>query len=163
LSGQLRLKVAIKNTIHNSMPAIRSVSELAEKYKRVTPERAPYYQAGIEKPKKDWASEAAAAAEAYAGGVTAAAREGRYQKGVQAAGTGTWKERTITKGVNMGRWAQGVSQYSDNWAKGFSPFAETIARVSLPPRYPKGDPRNLERVKAIASALREKKLEQLKA
>jgi len=145
------------------MPAIRPIGELEEKYKRVTPERAPYYQAGIEKPKEDWASEAMAAAEAYTGGVTVAAREGRYQKGVAKAGTAKWKEATLIKGVQQGRWAQGISAFHGNWAKNFAPFHETIARTALPPRYPKGDPRNLERVKAIASALREKKLELLKA
>jgi len=145
------------------MPAIRPLAELEEKYRRVTPERAPYYQAGIEKPKEDWASEAISAAEAYAGGVTVAAREGRYQKGVAKAGTAKWKEHTLIKAVQQGRWAAGVAAFAGNWAKNFAPFHETIARTALPPRYPKGDPRNYERVKTIGSALREKKLELLRA
>jgi hypothetical protein len=35
---------------------------------------------------------------------------------------------------------------------------DVIANTVLPPRGPKGDPRNLDRVKAITTALRAKKL-----
>ena len=41
--------------------------------------------------------------------------------------------------------------------KGFQPYADTIRSTTLPPRFPKGDPRNLERTKAIATALFNKK------
>jgi len=144
------------------MPAIRPVTELAEKYKRVTPERAEYYRIGIERPKRSWAEGATSAAEAYTQGVTAAAREGRYQRGVSKAGDEKWKRNTLIKGVEQGRWSAGVAAFADNYAKGFAPFAEAIASVTLPPKYAKGDPRNIERVKTIADALHKKKLELLK-
>jgi len=144
------------------MPAIRPIGELAEKYKKVTPERAEYYRVGIERPKASWAAQAQGAAEAYVQGVTAAAREGRFQRGVAKAGDETWKTATLVKGVQQGRWAAGISAFADNYAKGFAPFAETIASVTLPVKYAKGDPRNIERVKTIADALHKKKLELLK-
>jgi hypothetical protein len=144
------------------MPAIRPISEIADKYKKVTPERAPYYQAGIEKPKRSWAEGATAAAEAYSGGVTIAAREGRYQKGVAAAGDAKWKGNTLVKGVQQGRWSAGVAAFADNYAKGFGPFADTIAATVLPPKYARGDPRNYEKVKAMGDALHRKRIELLK-
>jgi hypothetical protein len=46
----------------------------------------------------------------------------------------------------------------DDYAKGFGPYANVIAATTLPPRYPKGDPRNIERVSAIAQALHQEKV-----
>ena len=37
------------------------------------------------------------------------------------------------------------------------PYLETIAATQLPPRFAKGDPRNVQRVAAIAAALRKRK------
>ncbi len=45
------------------------------------------------------------------------------------------------------------------YEEGFAPFRTTIANLTLPPRGPKGDPKNINRVSAVASALHKKKLE----
>jgi len=138
------------------MPAIRSAAEIAEKWARVTPGRSSDYAAGIDKPKKDWETAAAAAADAWADGVTAAASEGRYGKGVKEAGTDKWRRKAKELGVN--RWPAGVSAARDDYEKGFAPFRDVIERVSLPPRRPKGDPANIERVRLLAMALHEAKV-----
>ena len=141
------------------MPAIRSAAEIAEKWARVTPGRASDYAAGIEKPKKDWEQMASAAADAWADGVTAAASEGRYEKGVKAAGTEKWRRKAKELGVS--RWPAGVSAAKDDYERGFAPFRDVIERVTLPPRRPKGDPANIERVRLIATALHEAKMRML--
>ena len=43
------------------------------------------------------------------------------------------------------------------YAAGFAPYRDAIERVTLPPRYARRDPRNLERVKAVVNALVEAK------
>lgn len=137
------------------MPKIRSASDIANKWKRVTPGRTEDYRLGIENPKKDWEDETARAESTYKEAVIKAANEGRFGKGVKAAGTTKWKEGALTKGTL--RWGPGIEMGKDNYEKGFAPYRDVIEKVNLPKRYPKGDPRNLERVKAIANALHKAK------
>jgi len=46
------------------MVAIRSASEIAEKWARVTPGLTPDYEAGAKNPNKDWETQTLAAADA---------------------------------------------------------------------------------------------------
>jgi hypothetical protein len=135
---------------------IRSSKEIASKWSKVTPTRQAYYKSGVESPKKDWGSQTEAAAETWNAAITQAAAEGRFAKGVKEAGTAKWKRKTISVGV--GRWQGGVSVAAPDFEKGFAPFADVISRTILPPRYPKGDPRNIDRVKAVADALHAEKI-----
>jgi len=141
------------------MPKVRPVSELAEKWQTVTPGREPYYRKGIEAPKENWAEEALAASPAWKAGVQEAMAKDLFAKGVAKAGIETWKKETLRKGVEQRRWATEVSVAGPKYAAKFAPFAEVINTVALPPRGAKGDPRNIDRVAAIASALRAKALE----
>ncbi|RLC82192.1 MAG: hypothetical protein DRJ03_19370 [Chloroflexi bacterium] len=138
------------------MPKVRPISQIAEKWARVTPGRAGDYRSGIEAPKKDWAEEAVRAEDRYKRGVTEAANRGRYGKGVSEAGTGKWKARALAKGPS--RFAEGVAIARPDYERGFAPYREVIEATELPPRGPKGDPTNIQRVAAIAAALHNKKV-----
>jgi len=139
------------------MAEIKSLSDIRDKYTRVTPMRTEDYKKGIANPKRDWAEKTAGQSETWKLAITEAANKDRFKKGVVAAGTERWKKKALLKGP--GRFAEGVMTAGPDFEKGFAPYAETIASTALPPRFPKGDPRNIERVKVIASALRAKKLE----
>lgn len=134
---------------------IRSATEIAQKWARVTPTRDADYRAGVEKPMRDWATEAAAANDRYVEGVTQAATAGRYQAGVRAVGTEKWRRGATVKGVT--RWGPGVRVAQPDYQAGFAPYRDAIERLELPPRRPTGDPANIERVAAIARALNELK------
>ena len=138
------------------MAAIRSLTSISEKWGRVTPQRAPEYQAGVESPKKDWAKEALAAKETWKSAITAAATRDAYGKGITDAGTDSWKRGAVQKGP--GRFAEGVQIAQPDFQKGFSKYHSVIEKTILPPRFPKGDVRNLDRVKAIATAMRAAKV-----
>jgi len=127
-----------------------------EKWARVTPMRVDDYKDGVANPKKDWATETAAAEARYKEGVTKAAAEGRFGKGVREAGTEKWKEGATVKGP--GRFQEGVAVGKDAYIEGFSPYADIINAVKFSPRYPKGDPRNLKRVEDVALALYRKRV-----
>ena len=133
------------------MAKIRSISHIAEKWATVTPQRATDYQEGVRNPKKNWAEEAIKAEEVYKEAVTKAAAEGRYGKGVSAAGQDKWQKRTLAKGPS--RFSEGVMIARPDYEKGFAPYRDAIESVELPPRAPKGDPRNIERVAIIAKTL----------
>ena len=51
------------------------------------------------------------------------------------------------------RFAEGVYIAGPDYEKGFQRFHDAIARTDLGPRFPKRDPRNLDRVKKIVDAL----------
>ncbi|MBA7699636.1 hypothetical protein ES703_108335 [subsurface metagenome] len=133
------------------MAFIRSIEQIARKFASVTPGRTEDYRFGVENPRRDWANATAAAESAYEGGVTQAIAKKRFGKGVKAAGTEKWSRGAIEKGT--ARWGPGVTLGEAAYRTGFAPFRDAIERVTLPPRYPRRDPRNLERVKAIVNAL----------
>jgi hypothetical protein len=138
------------------MPAIRSTSEIAEKWSRVTPQRRQDYQAGVQNPRRDWSQATIAAESAWAQGVQEAAAGGRFGRGVQQAGTQKWQRKTIDLGVN--RWPEGVARSAPDFQAGFDKFRQIISNTQLPPRGPKGSPQNIERVRVMAAALHDAKV-----
>ena len=133
------------------MADIRPIDVIAAKWALVTPQRAGDYEFGIQNPRADWAQKTAAAGDAWKAGVSAAIQADSFRKGVTKAGTAAWLEGATSKGVT--RWGPGVALAQDKYARGFAPFREAIARVQLPPRGPRRDPRNIERVRLINEAL----------
>ncbi len=138
------------------MAEIKSLASIREKWTRVTPGRTEDYKLGIQNPRRDWETETKNAAGNWKAGVDAAAAKGLFQKGVTRAGTSKWRDRALKKGP--GRFAEGVYIAGPDYEKGFAPFHAAIERVDLGPRFPKRDPRNLERVKRIVDALIEEKI-----
>lgn len=133
------------------MAAIRSASEIAKKWATVTPQRAGDYEDGIRSPKKDWKSATVDANEAYKTGVQEAIAADRFVKGVNRAGTTTWQEGALLKGVQ--RWGPGVALAQSKYEQGFAPYVDAIKNTTLPPRFARRDPRNLLRSKAIVDAM----------
>lgn len=138
------------------MAEIRSLSAIRDKWTRVTPGRTEDYKIGVQNPRRDWAQETEAAADTYKAGVDAAHSKGLFSKGVRDAGTSKWQDKALKKGP--GRFAEGVYIAGPDYEKGFAPYREAIQSVDLGPRFPKRDPRNIDRVKRIVDALVAKKL-----
>ncbi len=118
------------------MVAIRSTREIAEKWSSVTPTRTAFYEAGVRAPKKDWARTTSAAESVYKEAVVRAANEGRFGKGVKAAGTEKWQRKAIE--VGAGRWGPGVSIAAPDFESGFAPYRDAIEKITLKPRFPGG-------------------------
>jgi len=137
------------------MAEIKSIDKIKEKWTRVTPMRTEDYKLGVASPRRDWEKSAVAAKESHKAAMATAAAQDAFAKGVTRAGSGKWQARALAKGP--GRFAEGVMVGGDDYAKGFSPYADEISKTVLPPRFPKRDPRNLLRVTAIATALGKKK------
>ena len=133
------------------MAFIRPIDVIGKKWATVTPARAAEYEDGVKNPRADWARETAAAEPSYVAGIQSSISLKSFVKGVNKAGTAKWAAGATTKGVQ--RFGPGVQVAQSEYEKGFAPFREAIARVSLPPRFARRDPRNLARVAAIADAL----------
>lgn len=137
------------------MAEIKSMTDIANKWASVTPQRAGEYAKGVKAPKRSWAQATADASDAQAAGVQAAIAEGRFAKGVQAAGDAKWSRKAA--GVGASRFGSGVTAAKGDYQTGFAPYASVIQGVTLPPRGAKGDPRNYDRVTAIGTALHDAK------
>lgn len=138
------------------MAEIKALSDISSKWARVTPMRSEDYKLGIQNPKRDWADETEAAKGNWKMGVDAAATKDLFAKGVRKAGTGKWRKAALEKGP--GRFSEGVMLAEGDYEKGFAPYRDAIERVDLGPRFPRRDPRNLQRVKAVVDALITEKL-----
>ncbi len=133
------------------MVEIKSLADIRDKWTRVTPGRSEDYKLGIQNPKRDWETETLAAAENWKLGVDQAQAKGLFSKGVKNAGTDKWKRKALSKGPQ--RFAEGVYLAGDDYSKGFQPYHDAIERVDLGPRFPRRDPRNLQRVAKVVEAL----------
>ena len=133
------------------MAEIKSAADIGAKYSRITSGRSSDFAAGVKAPRRSWATGAKNGAQNYKDGVTKAANDGRFEKGVVAAGDDKWSRKTTDVGV--ARWAPGVQAGQKDYVAAMAPVVDTIAKVQLSPRYPKGDPRNYQRVADIGNAL----------
>ncbi len=128
-----------------------SAAKIAAKWGRVTPERAIDYEEGVRNPLKDWATETKAAETRYEDGIKAAIARKAFGKGVDRVGTAKHKAKTILKGIP--RWPEGVRIAEPDMQKGMEPVVKALEGITLPQRYPTGDPRNIERVRIIQTTL----------
>lgn len=135
---------------------IKNLSAVREKWARVTPMRTEDYKLGVKNPKRDWADETEAAEGNWKMGIDKAASQGLFKKGVRQAGTGKWEKGALEKGPQ--RFAEGVMLAESDYEKGFAPYHAAIERADIGPRFPRRDPRNLNRVKAVVDALVAEKL-----
>lgn len=135
---------------------VPSARAIAMKWARVTPEREPDYEAGVRSPKKDWEAGASGAEDSYEDGVKKAIARKAFGKGVRKCGTAGQQKKTIEKGLP--RWGEGVRLAEDDMAAAMEPVVRVLEGITLPKRYPKGDPRNIERVKIITVALNKMKI-----
>lgn len=133
------------------MPAIKPTGVSAEKWVRRAGQAGPDYARGVQNPRTSWAEATQAASEAQAAGVQQAIAEDRFEKGVAKAGNAKWQRKAVTIGAQ--RFGPGVAAAKGDYESGFAPYAAVIQGITLPPRGPKGDPRNYERVKLIGEAL----------
>ena len=138
------------------MAEIKSLGAIREKWSRVTPMRTEDYKLGVQNPKRDWAEETEEAKQNWKMAVDQAAAKDLFAKGVRKAGTNKWRDKALA--VGPGRFAEGVMIAAPEYEKGFAPYHQAIERADLGPRFPRRDPRNLNRVKAIVDALIEEKM-----
>lgn len=137
------------------MAAVKPGADVASKWARVTPQRAEDYKLGVMNPRTPWAAAARGAEDRYKTGVNDGITRGAFGKGVTAAGDQKWQRKSVEKGPT--RFAEGVSLSAPDYQAAVQPYLDTIAGTQLPPRFAKGDPRNVERVRAISQALRKRK------
>ena len=136
--------------------ALKPMEQIADKWARRAQAAAPEYTAGVASPRTDWAQATVAAADAQAAGVQEAIAAGRFAREVRKAGTA--KQQAAAMGKGAQRYSPGVSGAKADYNAGFAPYAQLLSSISLPTKGAAGAAGNLERVRAVADALRAKKV-----
>jgi hypothetical protein len=135
---------------------IKDAGSLAKKFVQRASASTGDYTDGVKAAGADWESATVASEDNYKMGVTQAANDGRFGRGVRDAGAAKYTQRASTLGAQ--RYPTGVGAAEGDWAKGTQPYLQTLAGLTLPPRRPKGDPGNFARSNAVATALRAQKV-----
>jgi hypothetical protein len=137
------------------MPEVRDAAASAVKWLRNAGQAAQSYIDGVGAPRRDWARSTLAAAGSYTNGLQAAISRKSWDKGISRAGTARQQAKSLA--VGAARYPQGVMAGEEDYRSRVAPYLEVIKSTTLPPRGAKGSPGNLQRVAAIATALRAKK------
>lgn len=135
---------------------VKPLEQSAAKWSRNAGGASQDYATNAQAAGQEWQTQTANAAQNYVAGVTASGIGDRFRRGVQKAGAQKYSSRIAELGSS--RYSQGVSAAQGDWQEGFSPFAQTIAGLTLPQRRPRGDPGNIQRVSTIAQALHQRRL-----
>jgi len=136
---------------------VRDAAASAKKFKDNASAAQNTYSAAVATAGPAWAAATKAAQDTYAQGVQLAISQNRFANGVNA--TSQNKFQTRASGVGPARYQTGVSNGADAWAAGTQPYLNVLASLNLPPRGVKGSQQNIQRVSAVADALRAKKLQ----
>jgi hypothetical protein len=129
----------------------KSASQSAAKWSERAGNATGDYADGVQNPKQSWKDSTTAAQETWKQGLQTSFQNGSFARGVAKAGDAKQIGNSLSKGVS--RFAAGVSIAQGDYETGVAPFLAIIERTTLPPRGPKGDPRNIERVSKLTTAL----------
>jgi hypothetical protein len=135
---------------------VKPADQVAAKWQQRSQGAGQAYKDGVEDPNVQWAENTANAADAYRDGVTQAIGRNAFANGVKRGGNAAWSAGASKKGVQ--RWAPGIAQAKDAFVEGTQPVFDALARLDLPPRRPKRDPANMERVQLVVKTLGDYKM-----
>jgi len=135
---------------------VKDTGTIAKKFKDRASAATKDYTDGVQAAGSDWESGARAGADNYKAAVIDAANRGAFEKGIAESGAARYTQRATTLGSQ--RFGPGVQASEGDYAKGVQPYLQTLASLNLPPRGPKGDPRNQQRAQTVAAALRAQKV-----
>lgn len=136
----------------------KSAAAIAAKFIRVTPDRVQDYEDGVKNPRKDWQKNSIDSEDNYQAALKASFARNARVKGIQRVGTAGQMQATIEKGVPI--WPERVRTAGEKMREGMEFVVRAIESVKERPKYPKGDPRNLEIVKDITQAVHKARLAQ---
>ena len=135
---------------------VKPLDQITQKWSQRAQAAGQAYSDGVKNPRNSWSTQTAQAADNWSSGVQAAVADGRFEKGVTAAGDTAWAQGAINKGVT--RYGPGVAAATGKFSSGFSKMVTALTNATLPKKFPKGDPNNMLRSAAVATLLRNVKL-----
>ncbi len=142
------------------MPPVKDLSSSSEKWANRASGASAEFEANAIAAADVWARNTVAAANNYQAGISQGNIAQRFARGVSRAAQ-RGKFATKLAAVGGSRYSSGVSVAKADWASGFEPYHGTLSTLQYPARRPRGDVANLERVKAVTTALHAKRIAML--
>jgi len=130
----------------------KSIATYSDKYRRRASVAGPDYLAGIQNPKRPYASSAIAGEANFATAMTQVIAAKSRAAGIQKAGDAKWLEGGTLKG--QVRFGPGVDAGAKYYEANLAPIQQTVSAVSLPVRGPKGSEVNFTIPAVVARAFR---------
>jgi len=144
------------------MPAIKDITSSAQKWSRNASAAATEFAANAQAAADKWGVATRASGGNFRQAISAGNIQAKFERGVaKAIQLGRFAKKLAA--VGSGRYSEGVGTAQSDWAQGFEPYHSALQTVTLPPRAPRGDARNYERVKAIGQTLNAKRISGLGA
>lgn len=131
--------------------SVKPISEVVNNWANVTPGRSEVYSRNAQAASGTWLANFVAGIPNFQSAVVAAGVATRMANSARARGQTRYQ--TKIQAVGAARFGQGVTASREIYASAVQPYLNTISGLTLPPRRPRGDPSNLQRVQAIATAL----------
>lgn len=128
---------------------IKDTASIAKKFVSRAGVAGKDYEEGVKTAGADWEAGARAGAQNYRQAVTEAAADGRFEKGIAAAGAAKFVAKAATLGAT--RYGPGVQASEQEYSKGVQPYLDSLKGLELPARRPRGQ--NSERANAVAMRL----------
>jgi len=135
---------------------IKDTGSIARKFVQRAGVAGNDYAEGVKAAGGDWETNTKASEENYKIGVQQAAADGRFGRGVAAAGASKYVDKASTLGAQ--RYPTGVAAAEGAYSRGVQPHLDMMKSLDLPPRRPKGDPANQQRAAVVAAANRKLKI-----
>lgn len=139
----------------------RSVADSAKKFVARAGAAQNDYAAGVQGAGGRWQAGAEASEDAWKAGTQEAINEGRFSKGVRAAGAAKYQNNATKLGPS--RFVQGVQNAETAYSSAVQPFQAALASATLPPRGARGSAQNATRVQAVMDLMRKTRRERLGA
>lgn len=134
----------------------KDAGSIAKKFATRAGAASADYKDGVAASGAEWQSNALAGEDNYKQSVTQAAAEGRYGKGISAAGAQKFVQNATTLGPQ--RFQTGVANAESAYQRGVQPHLDAMRSLDLPKRGPKGSEQNRQRANLVAVRNREIKL-----
>jgi hypothetical protein len=135
---------------------IKDTASISKKFVQRASVAGGDYAEGVKAAGGDWEANTKASESNYAAGVQQAVADGRFGKGVSAAGASKYVRKAGELGAQ--RYPTGVAAAEADYARGVQPHLDAMKSLDLPPRRPKGDPANMQRANIVAQKNRAIKL-----
>lgn len=133
------------------MVKVKPIDKVVKKWSDRASVAEDDYRFGVENPKQPWSKAAEAAYDTWVKAIQAAIANKSFVGGVRRAGDEKWRKKALEVGAR--RFAEGVRAATDDYAARMSEVLRVLEGITLPPRGPKGDPANINRVATIAKTL----------
>ena len=139
------------------MPAIKDLTSSAQKWSRNAGAAATEFASAAQGAADKWGRNTQGAGANFRQAITAGNMQAKFERGVaKAAQSGKFATKLAKVGAS--RYSEGVGASQQDWSSGFEPYQGVLSTITYPPRAPRGDARNIERVKVVDTTLNAKRI-----